>query len=187
MAEANDQNAGTNPDPQGTPEGASGDNPKPATQQGQGSGKTLTEAEVNAMMADRLSKHEKALRKQFEQEKVQIAERAKMDEADRIKAEKEDLEKKVAELETAKTEATQRAQLAGKVADVDYALFKARQNSEKYVDSDGNVKVDALLKDVESLNPQPTPRTGPAPTTAGGGNARSVDMNNFIRRKAGRS
>src|SRR5690606_17929140 len=82
-------------------------------------------------------------------------------------------------------EALLKVQLAGKVTDIDYALFKARQNPDKYVGEDGKVDVDALLKDHPSLKSQPDPKPGPAPTTAGGGGVKGFDMNAAIRKAAG--
>lgn len=161
-------------------EGGSGDAPK------QESTKTFTEAEVSAMVADRLAKNEKALRKQLQKEMEQEREKAEMSEAERYKAEVEERDQRIQELEAKHREASQRAQLAGKVSDVDYALFKVQQAVDQYVSDDGQVDVDAFLKDYDQLRAQPTPKPGPAPTTAGGGPTEAADMNTFIRQKAGR-
>ena len=163
---------------QGAKVDAQGTNPE--------TGKTFTEAEVNAMMTARLAKQEKALKAQFEAESKKAAERAKLDETERIQAEKADLEQKLQQLEAEKAEAVQRASLAGKVSDVDYALFKARQDTDKYVTPDGAINVDALLKDHATLAVQPDPKPGPAPTAGGGSGAKGADMNSFIRQAAGR-
>jgi len=170
------------PDTSGAPEtGAKVDAQNP-----EASGKTYTEAELNAIVSSRLSKHEKSLKSQFEQERKQAEERAKLSEAERIKAEKADLQKQLEQLQAEKQEAVQRAQLAGKVTDVDYALFKAQQAADKYINQDGNVNVDALLKDHATLAAQPDPKPGPAPTAAGGSGAKGTDFNSIIRQAAGK-
>lgn len=185
MAEAtNTEQQDTTPNATGAPEqGAKAD----ANTTNPETGKTYTEAELNAIVSSRLSKHEKSLKSQFEKERQQAEERAKLSEAERIQAEKADLEKQLEQLRAEKTEATQRASLAGKVADLDYALFKAQQNADKYISQDGTIDVDALLKDHDNLRAQPTPKPGPAPTNGGGNPAPSgLGMNTLIRKKAGR-
>ena len=73
-----------------------------------------------------------------------------MSELERLQAEKGDLEKKLLEQENARTTAERRAALAGKVSDLDYALYKIGQNEDAYV-KDGNLDLEKFLKD----HPQP--------------------------------
>src|SRR5690606_14947297 len=149
--------------------------------------RTFTQEEVNAMVAARLAKVEKSVEKRIAEAVKQAEERAKLGDAERLQAERDELAKKLEHLEAERQEALLKVQLAGKVADVDYALFKARQDPDKFVGEDGKVNLDALLKDHPSLKAQPDPKPGPAPTTAGGGGARAVDMNAAIRKAAGRA
>lgn len=149
--------------------------------------RTFTQEEVNAMVAARLAKAEKAMERRLAEAVKKAEERAKLGDAERLQAERDELAKKLEHLEAERQEALLKVQLAGKVTDIDYALFKARQNPDKYVGEDGKVNIDALLKDHPSLKAQPDPKPGPAPTTAGGGGARAVDMNAAIRKAAGRT
>lgn len=159
----------------------------PAQDPQQGTGKTYTEAELNAIVTSRLAKVEKSVEKRIADAVKQAEERAKLGDAERLQAERDELAKKLEHLEAERQEALLKVQLAGKVTDIDYALFKARQDPDKYVGEDGKVNLDALLKDHPSLKAQPDPKPGPAPTTAGGGGARAVDMNAAIRKAAGRA
>lgn len=149
--------------------------------------RTFTQEEVNAMVAARLAKAEKAMERRIAEAVKQAEERAKLGDAERLQAERDELAKKLEQLEAERQEALLKVQLAGKVTDIDYALFKARQNPDKYVGEDGTVDIDALLKDHPSLKAQPDPKPGPAPTTAGGGGVKGFDMNAAIRKAAGRA
>lgn len=149
--------------------------------------RTFTQEEVNAMVAARLAKAEKAMERRLAEAVKKAEERAKLGDVERLQAERDELAKKLEHLEAERQEALLKVQLAGKVTDVDYALFKARQNPDKYVGEDGKLDIDALLKDHPSLKAQPDPKPGPAPTTAGGGGARGFDMNAAIRKAAGRT
>lgn len=166
--------------------GEATNNPAQDPQQGTG-GRTYTEAEVNAIVTSRLAKLEKSVQKRLADAVKQAEERAKLSDAERLQAERDELAKKLEQLEAERHEALLKVQLAGKVTDVDYALFKVRQAGDKYVGEDGTVNLDALLKDHPSLKAQPDPKPGPAPTTAGGGGARGFDMNAAIRKAAGRA
>ena len=159
----------------------------PAQDPQQGTGKTYTEAELNAIVTSRLAKAEKAMERRIAEAVKQAEERAKLGDVERLQAERDELAKKLEHLEAERQEALLKVQLAGKVTDIDYALFKARQNPDKYVGEDGKVNVDALLKDHPSLKAQPDPKPGPAPTTAGGGGVKGFDMNAAIRKAAGRA
>ena len=163
------------------PQANSGDTINPDT------GKTFTQAELDNLVTARLSKAEKAFERRLADEIKKAEERAKLGDAERLQAERDDLAKQLAAAKAETTEARMRADLARHVTDVDYALFKVQQNPEKYVDKDGNVKAEALVKDVPTLAPQPTPKPGPAPTTGGGGNTKGFDMNAAIRNAAGRN
>lgn len=127
--------------------------------------KTYTEAEVSAMVAARLAKQEKALKAQAEADAAKAAERAKLDEVERVKAEKADIEKRAQEAEARAVAAERRAALTGKVADPAAALKLI--DAEQHLTEDGNVNVDALLESYPFLKPT---QTGPAPI--GGANPR---------------
>ena len=80
------------------------------------------------------------------------AERSKLDEVERLKAEKADADKRLADLEQKATAAERRAALTGKVADPVAALKLL--DPEAHLDGDGNVNTDALLKSYPFLAPQ---------------------------------
>lgn len=137
----------------------------PAPTGGGDAQKTYTESEITAMVAARLAKQEKALKAQYAEEAKTAAERAKLDEVERVKAEKADLEKKAADAEARAIAAERRAALTGKVADASAALKLL--DPEKHLDSDGNVNTEALLTDYPFLKP-----TTPGATPIGGANPR---------------
>lgn len=149
-------------------------------------GKTFTQAELDSMVTARLSKAEKAFERRLQDELKKAEDRAKLGDVERLQQERDELAKQLETARAEKTEALMRVQLAKHVTDVDYALFKVQQNAEKYLDKDGNVKVETLVKDTPTLSLQPDPKPGPAPTTGGGGGTRGFDMNAAIRRAAGR-
>jgi len=109
--------------------------------------KTFTESEVNAMVTARLAKQEKALKAQLAEEAKTIAERAKLDEVERVKAEKADIEQRAQAAEARAAAAERRAALTGKVND----LALAEAIAAKYTSEDGTLDVDALLKAHPSL------------------------------------
>jgi hypothetical protein len=144
-----------------------------------GEAKTFTEAEVNAMIAARISKHERALRKTWEEQQ-----------ADEKRKAQQTAEERAAEAERKATEAieranaqvraaNQRAALAGKVRDLDYAIFKLGQKPDEFTDDDGNVNAEAFLKAYPDLV---LAQSGPAPIKPGGKpGADKPDMNTLIR------
>ena len=143
MAETaeNQTDSNTQPDPQEQPANpASGATPN----QNPETGKTFTESEFNAMMTARLAKQEKALKAQYAEEAKTAAERAKLDEVERLQAEKADADKRIADLEAAKTAAERRASLTGKVADPEAALKLLDESV--HLTEDGSIDTDALLK-----------------------------------------
>lgn len=79
------------------------------------------------------------------------AERAKLDEVERLKAEKADVEKRAAEIEQRAVAAERRASITGKVADATAALKLL--DDTKHLNRDGDVNVEALLKDYPFLAP----------------------------------
>lgn len=157
--EATKPTTDTQPDPQAQPTNPASGEATPTT------GKTYTEAEINAMVAARLAKQEKALKAQYAEEAKTAAERAKLDEVERVKAEKVDLEKKAAEAEARAVAAERRAALTGQVADAAAALKLL--DEAKHLNEDGTVNATALLADYPFLKP-------PAPGIAaiGGANPR---------------
>lgn len=141
--------------------------------------RTFTAAEVERMVKDRLERDRAAREKE--------AERAKLDAVERMRLERQEIEQERDSIRAQLEETRLKYALAPHVTDADYALFKLQQAGDKYLNKDGQVRVEALLKDFPALAAQPTPKAGPAPTTAGGSTARPADMNHFIRQKAGRS
>jgi hypothetical protein len=122
--------------------------------------KTLTQSQVNALIAKEKAKAAKAAREEVEAERK----KAEMTEADKLKADQAEAAKKLAEAEARALAAERRAALAGKVADPTAALKLL--DEEKHLDGDGNVNVDALLKTYPFLAPAPQ---GPTPTSGAGG------------------
>jgi hypothetical protein len=117
---------------------ASADAPKPE-------GKTYTEAEVNAMVADRISKNEKSLRKKLDEEQAEAKRQAALSAEERAK----ELEAKLAEAEKASEARVQaaerRAALAGKVSNPERVL-KLMDDPEAYFDGT-TPNVEAILRD----------------------------------------
>lgn len=152
------------PQPQGgeggEPEPAAPDGPDPKPEAPKPEEKTLTQSEVNALIAREKKKAEQAARKAIEDERK----KAEMTEAEKAKAEQAETAKKLAEAEARAVAAERRATLAGKVADPVAALKLL--DEEQHLDADGNVKVEALLKTYPFLAPTPT---GPTPTSGAGG------------------
>lgn len=91
------------------------------------------------------------------------AEREKLDEVERLKAEKADLERAAAEAKATATAAERKAALTGKVADPAAAL-KLLDESQ-HLNEDGTVNTDALLQSFPFLAPVPT---GPGGVSIGG-------------------
>lgn len=92
------------------------------------------------------------------------AEREKLDEVERLKAEKADLEKAAAEAAAKATAAERRAALTGKVADPVAALKLLDET--QHLNEDGSVNTDALLKTYPFLAVTPA---GPTPVAGAGG------------------
>jgi len=109
--------------------------------------KTLTQTEVNAIVAREKKKAEKAARETFEIERK----KADMSEMERAKAEADEVRKQLEMERTARTAAERRATLTGKVADPTAALRLL--DEEEHLDADGNVNVKALLETYPFLAP----------------------------------
>lgn len=117
-------------------------------------------------------------RKKWESEREEVEKRARMDEAERLKADLADRDKRIAEAEAKATAAERRASLTGKVADPAAALKLL--DEEKHLTADGTVNVDALLKSYPFL--APTQATGaPAGSTGAptAGAARALTIEDF--------
>lgn len=141
-----------NDDPEGDGEGEEG-----GDDEGTQAGKTYTQAELDAIINARIAKATKAAKKQAAEEAKREQERASMTEAERIKAEKEQADQRIAELEGRVKQSRIREQLAGKVVNLDDAV---RVLDDSFIDDDtGEVDVDAFL------NSKPYFRT---PSGAGG-------------------
>lgn len=160
----------TQPDPQAQPTKSGGGDPKT---------KTFTESEVAAIVDARLRKHEKSVRSTWEKEQADAKRKAELSAEDAAKELRAEAERIKQEAEQQLTVAKRQTQLAGKVSDVDYALFKLSQNEEEFLTKDGLINIDALLKANPSLV---VAKAGPAPTKPGGGsNTEKVDMNQMLR------
>ena len=106
------------------------------------------QADIDQIVKKRLARE----RKKWEAERTKAEERARMDEAERLKAELQDRDEAIAEYEAqVRHERTLRT-LSGKVVDPEDALAIAER--AELVDEDGNVDVDALLKAKPYLAPQ---------------------------------
>lgn len=151
--------AGGTPEPE-TPEDGTPDGQETKPEAKQPEEKTLTQSEVNALIAREKKKAEKAARESIDAERK----KAEMTEAERLKADKAEADRKVAEAEARAVAAERRASLAGKVADPVAALKLL--DEEAHLDDEGNVLVEALLKTYPFLAPQ---QAGPTPTSGAGG------------------
>ena len=127
-----------------------------------------TQEQFEAAFKNRLERE----RKTWQAEKEEIERRAKMDEAERLKAEANDVRKQLEAERQARVMAERKAALAGKVADPEAAL---KLLGDDHLDEDGNVSVEALLKSYPFLKPQNSPSLD-GPNPAGGGKTRPANM-----------
>ncbi len=158
-------------------------------------GKTFTQAELDAIIAKRLSRERKAWEQQLEEERKKAA----MTEAERLKAEKEEAEKRANELVQAANrriiaaEAKVAAAAAGvKPERISYVL-KLADLSDIEADENGNVDskaiaaaINAVLKDLPELKGDIMPPKGGDDFSKGQTKKNQLNMNDFIRRAAGR-
>ena len=127
--------------------------------------KTLTQAEVDALLKKRLGRE----RKKWEEERQEAERRARMDEAERLKAELADRDKAIAEREAElKRERVMRS-LSGKVVDPEDA-YAIAERLELVDEETGTVDIDALLTQKPYLAPQ-QPGPPPKQPTSGAGGA----------------
>lgn len=119
------------------------------------------QVDIDKIVKQRLERE----RKKWEAESEEAAKRARMDEAERLKADIADRDKRIAEAEAKATAADRRASLTGKVADPQAAL---RLLDDAHVNDDGTVNIDALLTTYPFLAPTPT---GPTATRGAAGGA----------------
>ncbi len=161
--------------------------PNTTPPQAETQGKTFTQEQLDQILAERLERDRATRKREWDAETKKREERAKMAEAERLAAEKADLEK---QLEAAKAEtrtAHDRATLAGHVAP-EHLDKATRLIEDSHRKADGTLDAAKFLKDNPFLKATPDPRPGPAPTTAGGGAPLNApDMNAAIRSKAGRT
>ena len=157
----NDQQP-TNPQPDPA---ETGDAPKPE-------GKTYTEAELSAMVTARLSKQEKALRKQLQDEQAEERKRAEQTAEERVKELERELQQ-AREAGQAEIQAAKRlAALADKVTHPE-RVMKLMDDPDEYFD-ETSPNVEAILEAFPEYKPQPA---GPTPTKGAGGNAPTVTRN----------
>lgn len=108
-------------------------------------------------------------RKKWEAEREEAEKRARMDEAERLKAELADRDKAIAERDAALAREKAIRSLSGKVADPEAAYKLAEGNDDLL--SDGQVDADALLQAYPFLAPTPA---GPNATRGAGGSSLSA-------------
>jgi hypothetical protein len=100
-------------------------------------------------------------RKKWEAERVEAEERARMSEAERLKADLANRDALIKEAEARALAAERRAALTGKVVDPQAAL---KLMGDDHVDEDGNVSVEKLLEAYPFLRPaSAAPATAPEP------------------------
>ena len=85
------------------------------------------------------------------------AERAKLDESERLKAEKADVEKRLQEREQALAEASMALELQGKVSNPKAVI---RLLEDKHFDADGNPDLDVFFNDYPEFKIQATEKSG---------------------------
>lgn len=103
-------------------------------------GNENTQPDIDKIVQKRLDRE----RKKWEAESAETAKRARMDEADRLKAELADKDKEIAAAKAETIKAKQVAALTGRVVDAEDALAIAERAG--LIDDDGHVKLDELLK-----------------------------------------
>lgn len=124
-------------------------------------------------------------RRKWEADRVEAEKRARMDEAERLKADLADRDKAIADAKAeAHRERSLRA-LKGLVVDEEDAFAIAQRL--QLIDDSGKVDVDALLKAKPYLAPATERPNAPRITGAPPPSGKPVDMNSLIRRKAGRT
>ncbi|HET9026088.1 MAG TPA: DUF4355 domain-containing protein [Trueperaceae bacterium] len=99
-----------------------------------------TQVDIDKIVQKRLDRE----RKKWEADAEERAKRARMDEADRLKAELADKDKEIAAAKADAIKARQVAALTGRVVDAEDALAIAERAG--LVDDDGTVNLDELLK-----------------------------------------
>lgn len=143
------------------------------TQPETGEQETFDREYVEKLRRENASYRTKAKEAQEAAEAVRVtAEREKMGEVDRLKAELADRDKAIQEARAAQTAAERRAALTGKVADAGAALKLL--DAEAHLAEDGSVNVDAFLKDYPFLTPEPPAR----PSTVSGSGKIATNMTN---------
>ena len=157
-------------------------------------GQKLSQSEVDKAIEKRLTR----ARKQWEKEQEEKAAKDKMTAEERLKAEKEEAERKAVEREKAansraiKAEAKSLAASLGvKPERIDYAVRLADLSGVD-VDDDGEpdtreikLALEAVLKDLPELKGDGKVTVG-SPSNPGGGSGVKANMNDLIRRRAGR-
>lgn len=117
-------------------------------------GKTFDQAEVDRIVQSRLARAEKDVEARIEATRKEAEERAKMDETQKYKADLEKSTARTAELEARAITAERKAELTGKVADVNLALKVAEA---KHFNEDGALNGELLFTDYPILKPAGEP------------------------------
>ncbi|AFZ66075.1 capsid assembly scaffolding protein Gp46 family protein [Deinococcus peraridilitoris] len=151
------------PPEDGTP--GEGGGTTPATETGTPpaeGGKTFTQEELDRIINQRLGRERKTWETQVEEERK----KATMTAEEKLKADLEAERLKTKAAEDRVTAAERRAALTGKVVNADAAL--KLMDPDKHLDAEGNLNVDALLKDHPYLAPTTQSAGATAPNGGGG-------------------
>ena len=140
-------------------------------------GRVFTEAEVNAMMASRLSKHEKAVRKQIEEEQAEARRQADLSAVERAKEIEQKAQAEIDAMRAQLVAAERRSLLAGKVTKPDRVL-RLMDDPEKYFPN-GSLDEKALAADFPEYLPR---AASPQPENAPHRRGQTID--DMIRSKA---
>lgn len=107
--------------------------------------------DIDKIVKNRLDRE----RKKWEAERTEAEKRARMDEAERLKADLADRDKRIAEAKAEAAKERSLRNLKGKVVDEEDAYYAAQRL--ELVNEDGTIDVDALLKAKPYFASQPKP------------------------------
>ena len=154
-------------------------------------GKTFKQSDVDAIISKRLARERKA----WEKEAADKAKKAAMTEADRLKTEKEEAERKAEAATQTANNRLIRAEVLAEAATMGLnakAALKLVDMDSIEMDDDGNISgvdkaLKAALKEFPFLKGESSAKPlGDNQGGGGGDSSGKADMNAFIRRKAGR-
>lgn len=172
MSAANTPATAATEQPAATPAVPATTTPAPAVEEG----RKFDQTEVDKIVQTRLARAEKDVEARLEATRKEAEERAKMDETQKYKADLDKATARTAELEARAVTAERKAELTGKVADVNLALKVAEA---KHFLEDGTLNGETLFADYPILKPADTSvlaitPSKPAPTPAANPGGKSV-------------